>query len=140
MNDNLILVVDDDPFGGYPLEAVLRPLGFTVVSASNGAEAVDLAFLHQPKLIFMDLVMPDMDGYSATVAIHAGRATATIPIVALSANSDLQHRVRAFEAGMVGFVTKPWDIADIQRILAKHCAVTRPANDNAPSRSSVIEE
>jgi cyclic di-GMP phosphodiesterase len=129
MNDNLILVVDDDPCGGYSLEAVLRPLGFTVVSASNGVDAVDLAFLHQPKLIFMDLVMPDMDGYSATVAIHAGPATAATPIVALSANSDLRHRVRAFEAGMVGFVAKPWDIADIQRILAKHGAGIGSVND-----------
>ena len=89
MNDNLILVVDDDPCCGYSLEAVLRSLGFSVISASNGVHAVDLAGLHQPKLIFMDLVMPDMDGYTATVAIHARRATAATPIVALSANSDL---------------------------------------------------
>jgi CheY-like chemotaxis protein len=114
------LVVDDDPCCRYSLEAVLRSLGFSVISASNGVQAVDLAFVHQPKLIFMDLMMPDMDGYTATVAIHAGHTTTATPIVALSASSDLRHRFRALEAGMVAFVPKPWKVPDIQRILAKH--------------------
>jgi len=68
----------------------------------------------------MDLMMPDMDGYTATVAIHAGHTTTATPIVALSASSDLRHRFRALEAGMVAFVPKPWKVPDIQRILAKH--------------------
>ena len=126
MNDNVILVVDDDDCGRYPLEYVLLTLGLSVISASNGSEAVDLALVHQPKLIFMDLMMPDMDGYAATAAIHARHSTAATPIVAISANCDLPHRFRALEAGMVEFVAKPWEIPDICRILAKHGV--RPAD------------
>ena len=122
MNDKVILVVDDDECCRYPLEDVLQTLGFSVISASNGSEAVDLAVVHQPSLIFMDLMMPDMDGYAASAAIHAMHSTAAIPIVAISANCDLPHRFRALEAGMVEFVAKPWEVPDISRILAKHAA------------------
>jgi CheY-like chemotaxis protein len=119
MDDKLIMVVDDDPGCRYSLEAVLRSFGFSVISGRNGVQAVDLAVVHQPKLIFMDLMMPEMDGYTATRAIHARHTTAATPIVGLSANSDPQQRFRAREAGMVELVPKPWKVSDIQRILSK---------------------
>jgi CheY-like chemotaxis protein len=119
MDDKLILVVDDDPCCRYALEAVLRRFGFSVISAKNGLEGLNLAVTRRPKLIFMDLMMPEMDGYSATRAIHAHPSTASTPVVAVSANGDLKDRFRAREAGMIEFISKPWRVSEIKRILGE---------------------
>ena len=120
MENNVILVVDDDPCCRYTLEVLLRSYGFAVLSARNGMEAVEVAFAHTPMMIFMDLTMPGMDGYAATRAIHARRFTADTPVAALSTHSDREHRSKAFEAGMVEFIPKPWTPSDIQRTLNKY--------------------
>jgi twitching motility two-component system response regulator PilH len=119
MDDKLILVVDDDPCCRYALEAVLRRFGFSVISATNGLEGLNLAVARRPKLIFMDLIMPEMDGYSGTRAIHAHPSTASTPVVAVSANSDLKDRLSAREAGMIEFISKPWKVSEIKRMLGE---------------------
>src|SRR5262245_22226109 len=119
MDAKMILVVDDDPCCRYILETFLRSSGFTVVSATDGLEAVALAVDYRPQLIFMDLNMPEMDGYTATRTIHAQQSTANTSIVAMSANSDRMSRLRAFEAGMIGFMSMPWEEMDVARVVDK---------------------
>ena len=126
MDDNLILVVDDDPCCRNTLEAVLRRFGFSVICATNGVEGLHLAVAHQPKLILMDVVMPEMDGYTATQAIHAHPFMTNTPVMAVSANSDLAQRFRAFEAGMIGFIPKPWEVSEIKCVLEKLWHITLP--------------
>jgi CheY-like chemotaxis protein len=68
-------------------------------------------------MIFMDLIMPEMDGFEATLAIHAQPSTAHMPVIAVSANID--DRFAALEAGMIAFIPKPWYESEIQSELRK---------------------
>jgi CheY-like chemotaxis protein len=131
MDDNLILVVDDDPCCRNTLEAVLRRFGFSVICATNGVDGLHLAVAHQPKLIFMDVVMPEMDGCTATRAIHAYPSTTDTPVVAVSAESDLAHRFKALEAGMIAFIPKPWEVSGIKCLLEKLWHITLPESRGA---------
>jgi CheY-like chemotaxis protein len=107
-NNDLILVADDNRDCRELLVLTLRMLGFSVASAADGKEALDLAIARRPALIFMDLMMPNMDGYDATSAIHARAETQGIPIVALSANGDeAKYRSKALEAGCIQCLVKP---------------------------------
>jgi CheY-like chemotaxis protein len=122
--ENLILIVDDDPCCRIPLAALLRHRGFTVISVENGLEAIQATLDCRPVLIVMDIDMPGMSGYAAATEILASRGTADVPIVGFSANDDVITRKRAFEAGMIDFVPKPWFEADIDRAL-KHVSSAR---------------
>jgi len=119
MTENLILIADDDVCCSIPVAALLRHRGFTVISVENGLEAIRAALDCRPVLIVMDIEMPGMSGYAAAREILASRETADVPIVGFSANADVITRKRAFEAGMIDFVPKPWFEADIDRAL-KH--------------------
>ncbi len=80
----LILVVDDNPECSALVVSTLEAHGFRTISATGGREAVEFAIEFQPRLVLMDLNMPDMDGYEATQAIHAHRRGWRIPVVVVS--------------------------------------------------------
>jgi CheY-like chemotaxis protein len=123
MKRELILIVDDDPDCRTTLEIVVQCNGFSVVSASNGGEALQVAVQAQPALIFMDLMMPVMDGYQTTEAIRERLGSSGTYIVAVSAVSDAASREAAFKAGVNDFLAKPWNTSDIRRILQTVCPI-----------------
>lgn len=104
-----ILIVDDDATNLFVLEEFLRSAGFTIVTATNGAEAIDAHRRHQPPAILMDLSMPIMDGFEATRRIMAATADDTTRpvIMAVSANVTPEWRNSCLELGMDEFVEKP---------------------------------
>ena len=96
----------------------LQMLGVRVISAVDGVEAVESAIACQPSLIFMDLNMPNMDGYDASRAIHSHAETRKIPIIALSANGDEpKNRVKALAAGCVECWAKPFRVEALLDVL-----------------------
>ena len=118
--DNLVLVVDDDRDCREVLVITLQLLGVTVITAVDGAEALEVAVACRPKLIFMDLTMPNFDGYDASRAIHSHAETQGIPIVALSANGDQPRcRSKALEAGCIECWSKPFHVNEILAVLGK---------------------
>jgi CheY-like chemotaxis protein len=119
-NKNLILVVDDNTDCREILVMTLRILGYPVISAVDGAEALELAIACRPKLIFMDLSMPNMDGYDASRAIHGHAETRGIPIVALSANgNETKQRSKALDAGCIECWVKPFRMELILELLER---------------------
>ncbi len=119
-NKNLILVVDDNTDCRELLVMTLRFLGCPVISAVDGAEALELAIACRPKLIFMDLSMPNMDGCDASRAIHAHAETRGIPIVALSANgNETKQRSNALDAGCIECWVKPFRMELILELLER---------------------
>ena len=115
---NLVLVADDDADCRDALVMTLQLFGVRVISAVDGVEAVELAIACQPSLIFMDLNMPNMDGYDASYAIHSHAETRGIPIIALSANGDEpKKRVKALAAGCVECWVKPFQVEALLDIL-----------------------
>jgi CheY-like chemotaxis protein len=116
----LILVVDDDPDCRELLASTLEAHGFHTISANCGLKAVELAIWYQPRLVLMDLNMPDMNGFEATRAIHAQRRGCGIPVVAVSADCmDYGFEGLAFDGGFIEFLPKPWDEQALLRTVAK---------------------
>jgi CheY-like chemotaxis protein len=106
----LILVVDDNPDCRGLLASTLEARGFQTISADCGRKAIELAIWYQPRLVLMDLNMPDVNGYEATQAIHAHRRGYKIPVIAVSANCvDDGFEGSAFDRGFIEFLPKPWD-------------------------------
>jgi adenylate cyclase len=102
-----ILAVDDTPQNLKVLEAILAPRGYTVVTASSGAEALQKVSAQAPDLILLDILMPGMSGYGVAQHLRADPTTRFLPIVMVTALGAQEEKVKAIEAGADDFLTKP---------------------------------
>lgn len=115
-----ILVVDDTQENLVLLATMLQPVGYKVMTLPDGKMAVDAARLRNPDLILMDIMMPNMDGYTACGILKTDPRTASIPVIFLSALSDPADKVKAFEAGAVDFITKPFNVMEVRARVSVH--------------------
>ncbi|MBO6575654.1 MAG: response regulator [Rhodothermales bacterium] len=102
-----ILVVEDDPVNLMVITRMLERLGHTADVARNGLQAVQAAQVKDYDIIFMDLMMPELDGIAAARRIRDGRPSAPPMIFAVTANVMPEDRIEAMNAGMNDYVTKP---------------------------------
>jgi CheY-like chemotaxis protein len=103
----IILLAEDDDMSRDMLSRRLAKLGYVVMEARNGAEALDAARTENPDLIIMDVCMPKMDGIEAMRRLKADQKTAHIPVIALTALNTATDVRRAIEAGCAAYETKP---------------------------------
>jgi twitching motility two-component system response regulator PilH len=103
----LILIVDDSPTEVHVMKKALEKGGFQTATAADGQEGVRLAREMHPDLIFMDIVMPGMNGYQATRAIVNDPDTRTIPIVMVTTKGLETDRVWGLRQGAVDYMVKP---------------------------------
>ena len=115
-----ILVADDDPDILSIVSMSLETQGYTVHKATNGREAVDLARQHHPDLILMDMMMPVVSGYEAVGELKADEVTKDIVIVGLSAKAMATDMERATDAGIDGYITKPFRIAQVLSVVESY--------------------
>jgi two-component system sensor histidine kinase/response regulator len=104
----LILVVDDEPSNVDVLCDLLEALGYRTVGAGSGEAALALARDRAPDLVLLDVMMPGVDGLEACRRLRADPATASIPVVFVTALSEAEDRARGIEAGGYDFLTKPF--------------------------------
>ena len=102
-----ILVVDDDAKHVKLLRALLRPRGYEVLTASNGAAALHQVHREPPDLILLDVMMPIVDGFEVCTLLKDNPATRLIPVVIITALDRMEDRVKGIEAGADDFLTKP---------------------------------
>ena len=117
---NAILVADDDPDILSIVSMSLETQGYTVHTATNGREAVDVAREHHPDLILMDMMMPVLSGYEAVGELKADAATKDIVIVGLSAKAMATDMERATDVGIDGYITKLFRIAQILSVVESY--------------------
>jgi CheY-like chemotaxis protein len=103
----LILVVDDNEAGQLLVSSVLQLEGFRVDLAGSSVEVLERVDARQPDLILMDVQLPGQDGLALTRQLKADRATAAIPIIALTAHAMAGDQELALAAGCIGYITKP---------------------------------
>lgn len=103
-----ILAVDDQPQNLRLLDAVLRPNGYELIHAASGADALAMAWEHDPDLVLLDVDMPGMNGYEVCRRLREDERTAFLPIVMVTSH-DRELRADGLEAGADDFVTKPFD-------------------------------
>jgi twitching motility two-component system response regulator PilH len=116
---NKILVVDDVATDRLHLREILSDAGYQVITAASGKEALSLAGSDRPDLIFLDIVMDDMDGYQACRKLTTGEATKDIPVVIVSANKQKVDKLWAQKQGARAYVTKPYTTDDITSQIQK---------------------
>jgi CheY-like chemotaxis protein len=119
-----IMVVDDDPINMLLISEVLRRMGFDVIQMQNGREVLESLHHYDPVLIFMDLNMPEMDGYTTTRRIRQlPEPDCHIPIIALTADAMKGDREKCLEAGMNGYISKPFKLEEIERVLKSYVLI-----------------
>jgi CheY-like chemotaxis protein len=117
-----ILVVEDEPVNLLLISEVLRKMGVEVVTAGNGNEGVDMLLEHDPSMIFMDVNMPEIDGFMATELIRQlPTHHRNVPIVALTADAMKEDKERCLESGMNDYISKPFRLEEIHAVIKKYC-------------------
>lgn len=105
-----ILVVEDNADNLDVIRFLLLQRGHQVLTAFSGVEGLSAALNSQPELIVLDLAMPNMDGWHAARALRRDPATQHIPILVVTARAQSEDRLRAYEAGVDDYITKPIDV------------------------------
>jgi two-component system, OmpR family, alkaline phosphatase synthesis response regulator PhoP len=131
MERGTILVVDDEPNIADLVELYLRREGFRVVQASSGDDALRAVGDHRPRLVILDVGLPDIDGLEVCRRL---RQTSTIPVIFLTARDTEVDRVLGLELGADDYVTKPFSPAEL---VARVKAVLRRAEAAAPTAEVV---
>ncbi|MGH7361243.1 MAG: response regulator transcription factor, partial [Candidatus Methylomirabilales bacterium] len=108
-----VLVVDDEPLIAQMLTDRLQELYVNVIRASNGVEALEMAWEHVPDLILLDVMMPKIDGFEVAKILKENPRTATIPIIFLTALSQVKDKVRGLQLGAEDYVTKPFHFDEL---------------------------
>ncbi|MBW8825317.1 MAG: response regulator [Acidobacteria bacterium] len=114
-----VLVVDDDPVILRLLQVNFEMEGFAVVMASDGAEALEVAATAAPDVVVSDVMMPKMNGIELVRALKAGGATATIPVLLLSAKAQAADVREGLDAGADDYLTKPFEPLELVERITK---------------------
>jgi twitching motility two-component system response regulator PilH len=103
----LILIVDDSPTEVHVMQKALERHGYQTAAAADGAEGIRLAREMNPDLIFMDVVMPGMNGYQATRTLVSDPKTRTIPIIMVTSKGQETDKIWGLRQGAVDYMVKP---------------------------------
>ena len=119
-----LLLVEDNEDNRTIYSTLLRHLGYEVIEAQNGVQAIELARSERPDLILMDISIPEMDGWEATRILRGDPVTKDVPIVALTAHALEDDRERAAEVGFSSYLAKPIEpravLAEVRRLIGEN--------------------
>jgi two-component system cell cycle response regulator DivK len=116
-----ILVVEDNERNMKLVRELLEATGYRAIEAATGSQALDLAREHRPDLVLMDIRLPDIDGVEALSRLRADDRTASIPVLAVTAQAMHGDRERCLAAGFDGYLSKPIDVGQLLEAVSRHC-------------------
>ena len=120
-----IMIVDDVPMNLKVLDTILRSLGYSVFAFPRGDMFLRAARNSPPDLVLLDINLPDMDGYRICTLLKEDAALRDIPVIFVSALAEPLDKVKAFGAGGVDYITKPFDLAEVQARVTTHLEIHR---------------
>ena len=112
----LILIVDDTPKNVQVLSSILHEKGYNICVSTSGIQALELISTESPDLILLDIQMPVMDGFEISKVLKANPKTKDIPIIFLTAQTDISYISRAFEVGGIDYISKPFNGIELPAI------------------------
>ncbi len=115
-----IMVIDDSKTIRQTAENLLTKAGYDVITASDGFEALSLVADHHPDLIFVDIMMPRLDGYQTCTLIKGNAAYADTPVIMLSSKDGLFDRAKGRLAGSDQYLTKPFTREELLDAIRRH--------------------
>jgi len=121
MTGRKVVVVEDNELNMKLFREVLESSGYRMLEAGTGERAVALTTEHRPDLVLMDIHLPDIDGVEALRMLRADERTASIPVLALTAQAMEGDRERFLAAGFDGYLSKPVNIADLLDAVRRYC-------------------
>jgi twitching motility two-component system response regulator PilH len=113
MTINKVLIVDDAATDRSNLQNIVTSAGFLATTAASGKEAMERVLADKPDLVFVDILMQDMDGFELCRGLRANANTKNVPIVIVSSKNQKADRVWAMEQGATAYVAKPYKPEDI---------------------------
>ncbi len=108
-----ILIVEDNQESIDLLVYFLQPAGYTILTASDGYQAIEMVENHAPDIILLDIMLPGLDGYEVCERLKKNERTFHIPIIMITALKELKDKIRALEAGADDFISKPFDSVEL---------------------------
>ncbi|MBW8883100.1 MAG: response regulator, partial [Asticcacaulis sp.] len=124
-----ILVVDDNPVNLSVVVDHLEVHGHEVLVALGGLEALERVRFAEPDLVLLDVMMPDLDGFETCRRLKADPKGRDIPVIFMTALTDVDSKVAAFAAGGVDYVSKPFQIEELMARVRTHLALRRARLD-----------
>ncbi len=141
-----IVIVDDTPDNLRLLVGILKESGYKVRPAPNGKRALATIHKEPPDLILLDIMMPEMDGYEVCERLKKDERTRHIPIIFLSALNQVFDKIKAFSAGGVDYITKPFQVEEVLARVNTHLMIRAQQkaltlqNEELMRKTALIEE
>jgi PAS domain S-box-containing protein len=134
------LVVDDSTVSRRILASLLESAGLQVITATGGLEGIDLARRHHPDVVFMDVKMADLDGFSATRRLAADATTSDIPVIAVTASAFGDTRQAARDAGCTAYLPKPVRAEALFAALQTYLGAEFVRSEEGPPKEAVVSD
>lgn len=109
-----ILVVDDERHLVWAVQRSLSELGYQVLTAYDGLEALTVAHRYEPDIVVLDIVMPGLDGFEVSRRLRRDPVLADVPILFLTARSAIEDRIAGFDQGGDDYLVKPFDLRELK--------------------------
>ncbi|MGB7713141.1 MAG: response regulator transcription factor [Microcoleus sp.] len=138
-----ILVADDDFATRLSINDYLEILGYSVIAAENGKEALGLVEEFQPHLIVTDITMPEMDGYEFVRRVRTRPAFRLLPVIFLTERTSTEERIRGYQMGCDNFLAKPFELSELGvviRSLLDRYALIAQASSRSPEPEMMPKE
>jgi diguanylate cyclase (GGDEF)-like protein len=135
-----ILIVDDQPANLRVLDTMLKGKNYKVKKAIDGESALLAAEANPPDLILLDILMPNMDGYEVCNQLKSNRKTKDIPVIFISALSEVFDKVKAFQAGGIDYITKPFQEEEVLARISSQLTIQKQKKLLQKERESLKQE
>lgn len=115
--DVTILVADDDAMIRQLVRLMLEPVGYKIIEAVDGFDALEKVKKHQPDVLLLNILMPNLDGITVCKMLRKEKASATLPIILLTGQAQLSVINKGLQAGATNYLTKPMSRQELLRTL-----------------------